>query len=303
MTERWRRQKQELNSYNVFYSAIKGLDSQTSLLDIGYRVVGNFLRISDGREEVEAYPDIVLYNNESLLLVEVKSGNSVEERHLEQMQPADDISIEAVRDFLRDTDLRDPVLEPNELTNIEPLIVYPISTVESCRQSDKCSARLESMAEYASVLSQEKGGLLQLECGTPNSNQLHTVLDDGINLSTHPDTTVYLCENTEPEILSYSISMDIVRPQFKTEQTVEISLEDVYEWYRGRNISRRHLVSALTFLTQQGICRETDSGYSFSRADAIELMKVDEMLREKPVEDWIDQTDMDQSSLEQFAED
>lgn len=301
MTERWERQKQEIDSYNVFYSAIKGLDAQKSLLNVGYRPVGNFLKIRDGREDAESYPDIVLYNNESLLLVEIKSGNSVDQDHLEQLEPASQISIEAGRDFLRDADLRDPALDPNELTNIEPLIVYPVSTILSCRSSDQCTARLERMSEHGCVLSQEKGGHLQLEAGTLEAPRLQTMLDTGIALSKHPDTTIYLSENTEPEILSYSICMDIVRPQFKTEQTVEVGFEDVFAWYRGRSIKRRHLAHAFSFLSQEGICRDTGDSYAFSRSKASDLMKVDEKLREKPVEDWIDADEADQSSLDEFS--
>jgi len=302
MTRQWEKQKQELDSYNVFYSCIKGLDADTGLLDLGFRVVGNFLRITDNRQDVEANPDVVLYNNETLLLVEIKSGNSVEPRDKNQMERMGQISIEEGQNFLKDTELNDPLLEPTELSDIQPLIVYPLDTVLSCRNSDGCISRMEEIGEFGAVLSQEKDGYLEYQEGNISDNALRATLNQGISLPKHPDTSIYLTENTDREILSYSICMDLVRPQFHTTNTVEIQPNDVYERYRGREIKRRKLIDALDFLDQIGACTSTSTNiYTFRKKNIAEIMGVTEKLDKKRVTEWLSGEADKQRSLEDFS--
>ena len=85
MNEDWSRQKRELDSYNTFFSAIKGEVTGQGFHDLGYRLVGRFLHVPDSRNDVEPSPDFLLYNGESLLLVEIKSGENIANRDIEQM--------------------------------------------------------------------------------------------------------------------------------------------------------------------------------------------------------------------------
>lgn len=105
MTEEWERQKREIDSYNVFFSALKGRSGTPCLFNLGYRLVGVFMRISDNRQRIVAEPDIVLYNGEKLLLVEIKSGTNIDQRAMDQLESASRISIEAGQTFLQDADL------------------------------------------------------------------------------------------------------------------------------------------------------------------------------------------------------
>lgn len=302
MTEQFDKQRRELDSYNVFYSAIKGIDADEGLLDLGFRVVGNFMQVP-GRDGNLSDPDIVLYNNETLLLVEVKSGNSVESRDEKQMQRAGELSVEDGREFLKDTDFDDPVLDHTELTDIQPVIVYDFETILSCKQSASCKDRLTSMGENGGVLSQQKGGELELVQGTVSDNALESLLESGIALPKFPDTTLYLTENTNREILAYSICFDLVRPQFNTQNRVEVEPEDVYNRYRGREIKRRKLVDALQFLTQINACSNPSGQlYIFHRSDIGTIMSVTEKLEEKRVKDWLAGETSGQSSLDEWED-
>lgn len=302
MTEAWDKQKRELESYNVFYSAIKGVGPQQSLYDLGYRVVGNFLIVPDNRNDAECHSDIVLYNNETLMLVEIKSGNSVRKRHERQMNTAGEISIEAAREFLQDTDLDDPILDPSELEYVQPVIVYYQSTIDSCHQSSGCRSRLDQMGEQGCVVSQAKNGHLKMVNGTVHTGSLETVLQEGIELPKFPDTSVYLTDNADREILSYSICIDLVRPQFNTERTISVEIDDIYERYRGRQIERRHIIDALDFLAKIGICRKrSDREYIFSRDNISKIMSVGEYLEGKLVTEWLEEEVDSQTSLSEFA--
>lgn len=301
MTDQWERQKKELDSYNLFYSAIKGNGRGQGLLDLGYKSVGNFMRIPDNRNGAELYPDVVLYNNESLLLVEMKSGNSVEPRDKEQMKEADRISIQAGRDFLKRADLRDPLLDPSELTDVQPLIVYYRDTISSCQDSANCMNRLSEMGTHGGILSQEKGGELNYVEGSISNSALNSTLDYGIALPRVSETVVYLTDGIEREILASSICHDMIRSEFATRDEVTIEIDDVQDYYDGRSVKRGRTRDALEFLSISDICsRNHDQSYTFRESNVDNLMAVNEKLSEERVSDWLDRGTSRQSSFGQF---
>lgn len=85
MVREWARQKRKLDSYNTFFAAVKGEVTGEGLYDLGYQLVSCFQNISDSRNNVTASPDFVLFNSETLLLVEIKSGENITDRDIQQM--------------------------------------------------------------------------------------------------------------------------------------------------------------------------------------------------------------------------
>lgn len=156
MIDHWKKQRREVDSYNVFFSAFKGAASSKGLLDLGYKQVGFFLEISDSRQGVECEPDMVFYDSTNLLLVEVKSGRNVNQRAIEQMERCDALSVEAASNFLSDAEVADMGIDPNSLSNIEPVVVYYADVMEECQESDGCRSQLDTLADHGSVLSQAK---------------------------------------------------------------------------------------------------------------------------------------------------
>ncbi|MFC7248234.1 hypothetical protein ACFQO7_37740, partial [Catellatospora aurea] len=232
MTERWVRQKREVDSYNVFFNAFKGYNPSESLYDLGYRLVGSFVEITDSRQDITAEPDFVLYNDDTLLLVEIKSGSNINSRDINQMERTASISIESAVEWLRDADMTASGYNPNSLTNIEPAIVYYKDFIEDCRSSTGCANALSEIAEHASVLSQEKGGSLVLEEGEIADANLRTRLESGIPIPVTVDKNVYLTENVGREILAFSIVHDTVLNSIGKDSELAIEAEDIVERYR-----------------------------------------------------------------------
>lgn len=84
--EDWKRQKQEIDSYNLFYSAITHRSTTKGFIDFGYRLVGQFVQIDDHRNDLHPSPDFTLYDGESVLLVELKSGENINPSDINQME-------------------------------------------------------------------------------------------------------------------------------------------------------------------------------------------------------------------------
>lgn len=299
MSVQWEKQKREVDSYNVFFSAFQGRNGARSLFDLGYRLVGVFMRISDSREGVESDPDFVLYNGGTLLLVEVKSGQNINDRAIEQMEDAKQISIEAGREFLRDAEMEQ--YDHTDLDHIEPLIVYYGDFLEECQNSEGCLTALNELATHAPVLSQTKGEQIELAKGEIEDASLRNFLTDGIPLPKFSSTQIYLTDNINREILAYSISHDCVRTALSKDSEITIKPEDVIERYRNREVPITKVNDSLRFLNGVGACTNPRGDeYTFRRSNMSNILGVEEHLREIRVIDALEGAGIGQQSLNDF---
>lgn len=301
MNEDWIRQKRELDSYNTFFSALKGEVTGQGLHDLGYRLVGRFLQVPDSRTGVEPSPDFLLYNGEILLLVEVKSGENISDRDLQQMEDSNALSIEAAQDYLNDTEIRSRGLDPDELGYVQPCIVYYEDFIEDeCKPYDGCVESLNELAREAAVLTQDKGSELRLETGDIADLSLEAALDDGISVPQIPDKNVYLTEGVEKECLAFSICHDCVQNNMGKGR-IRITPTDVTEFYANREIPLQRISRVLSFLDEVGACRRRDTEeYEFTTAHMSNIMDIEEILRERNVVEWLGEEAFGQSSLEDY---
>jgi hypothetical protein len=304
MTEQWEKQKRELDSYNVFFNAFKGGVEDESLFDLGYRLVGMFVNISDQRNDVEVEPDFVLFNGSSLLLVEAKSGENINSRDIRQMEEANRLSIEAAIEWLRDADMEERGYDPNGLNNIECTIVYYREFIEQCRDSVGCSEALEKISEHCSVLSQQKGGKLQVETSQLDDPELNATLSSGIPIPTLVDKAVYLTENVNREILSYSIVHDAVLNSLGKDSEIAVEPDEIIDKFRHRQIPRGKLNDALEFLRQINACVKVSDKYVFRTSNMSNIMSVGNHLSETTVQELLtdEEADEGQKTLTGFSE-
>src|SRR6056297_1297490 len=106
MTRSWSRQKAEIDSYNTFLSAYHSRASYHGFSEMGYVVSNYFPKLSDPRTGVNAEPDFTLYDGKTFILVEIKQGNNISSRHIEQMEKNNEVSIEYAEDFLKDSQVQ-----------------------------------------------------------------------------------------------------------------------------------------------------------------------------------------------------
>lgn len=301
MTEQWKKQQLEVDSYNVFFSAFNGTNSSRGLRDLGYRQVGYFLEIEDNRQGVECEPDMVFYDGTNLLLVEIKSGRNVNSRATAQMERCSSLSIESASEFLSDAEVGNMGLDPNSLTNIEPIVVYYEDVMEECMESVGCKEQLENVSEHGTVISQKKGGEMTTVRDSFDSLDISKVFSEGIELPALPETKFYLTENVNREILAYSIAHDAVLPNLSRDSRITLSPGDIIERYRHRQIPLKKVRDSLRFLSKIGACAENGGGsYTFSKSRLSNLMGVESKLRETRVVDIVDTEDGVQQTIKDW---
>lgn len=114
------RQLREKQTYNLFYSALTARASPC-LADHGWRVPVTFGEIDDPYASVVARPDFVLYDGDTCLLVEVKSGNNIRDRDIAQMERCNQLTIDGVEEELEAADIRDKTPYDGEVRTIDPV--------------------------------------------------------------------------------------------------------------------------------------------------------------------------------------
>lgn len=300
MNEEWERQKKELDSYNTFFAAIKGEITGEGFRQLGYRYVGRFLSIPDRRNGIEVEPDFVLFDGETLLLVEIKSGTNIDERTIEQMRDCSDLSVESAQEYLKDAEWSNPDFDPNDLRRIQPCIVYFQDFVEECKDYQACVEALDEVQEYAAVLTQSKGDLLQYEGGSLADEEFGDALIDGFELPEAPDKNIYLTEGIEPECLAFSICHDCVVNNMG-QGRLTLSASGVRQRYQNREVPMDRVKSVLRFLDEIGACWETDDGeFEFTQGHLGAIYSVQEKLAEQPVSEWLDDDLDEQAGLGDF---
>lgn len=299
---RWEKQKREISSYNIFNSSVKRRHDSEGLHNFGYKIVGDFLHLHDGRNEVVVEPDVLLYNGQNVLFVEIKSGENINSSDIEQMQKYTELGREAVENFLKDTQITQQGLQPREFDTIDHCIVFYKDFIRKCRTKwDSCRERLEELKEVSPVLTQKRGSKLTLNGGSVNDPDLESILNRGVDIPKATDTVIYLPENVEPESLSYSIANDIVINNLQNDKYT-LTASDVRNFYGRREIPLSKVNQSFQFLKKIGACRaQSDGSYLFHRRNISEIMAVEEKLRRKPVKEYLDDGDEAQAGLGDFS--
>lgn len=296
----WERQKREIDSYNLFNSAIKRRHDTSGLHEHGYKLVGNFLRVPDHRNEVVVDPDCTLYDGDVVLFIEIKSGENINEGHISQMDEYNTLGREAVEEFLKDTKITSQGLQPQGFDTFDHCIVYYEDFIQKCKEEwQGCREMLEELKDVSPIVTQMRGSTLKHDCGSFNSDTLESLLGEGIELPQATDKQIYLTENVEHECLSYSICHDIVLNNLKGRH-YEISPSDVRNFY-GRNIPLGKIKRCFQFLEHIEACTSSSNGgYRFSESNISNIIDIGSKLKEKSVEEHLEEVDDDQSDLTDF---
>lgn len=293
----WKRQKKEINSYNLFLTAITGSNTTPGLSDHGIRLVDPFLELEDSHNDVTVDPDFTLYNKETLLLIEIKSGENISQSHITQMDRYSQVSLEAAENFLADTDVSDV----SSLERVEFSIVYREDFIEQCRNEwENCAEMLVQVEDKCPVLTQKKGSRLQLNSSTSfDDTQLNEVLTDGVDLPKVPRRDILLSENAEKESLAVSICQDIALNNLVGRFAV--TPIEIRNFYGQRpNLDLDRIRRTLNYLHHIGACSVEDGEYVFTEHHEDEIIGIESNVREKRVEEALSDIEEEQAGLADF---
>lgn len=286
---KWERQKAELEAYNTFYSAYTGRVAVNSFNDAGYVVAAEFPEINL-RDGVAAYPDFVLFDGSVFLNVEVKSGNNVEERHIEQVKTQSKVTIETAEDYLKDWQIPERFGYDTDVDSIESCIVYDdldedyVASASS--ESPEFPEKFQELHNTVPVLAQDRGSTLRLLEGEFSSDELQSQLTEGIALPEQPKKQVFLTDGCEVE--SIAVAVCHVWGPRSTEEEVTLDVNDVVTGFPGRNADPHDVKTALDFLADEGLCpsqeveepesRLLGTEYVFNVMAAPEILDIERMM-------------------------
>lgn len=281
----------ELDSINLFYASIEGMADITthaSLRSLNYKEYFylkfqvSFLE-NDEEKLKDVTPDCLLWNNQNqiALIFEIKGGNSIEEKDVEQLTKYKEISIEQVQTRLRNLN-ENPIIE---LKQIIVGIVYYDSTIRSCERSIKCSERLNSMKRDFLVLKQTQGDCLTVL--NPEliifDSSLRDLLVNGILLPRNPPRNIYLTKEPCLKGTIWAIVNYIHNNFFNGEtENNEITVEPFdlrKKLFSYSNVTPKRLKQSLDYLTEFRLCYKNENNYNFQFNDFDNVENIFEKIR------------------------
>lgn len=292
------RQLREKQTYNLFYSALTGR-AFPCLADHGWRVPIKFGEIDDPYAGVVARPDFVLYDGDTCLLVEVKSGDNIRDRDIAQMERCNQLTIDGVEEELEAAEVQDKTPYNGEVQTIDRCIVYhdiDEAWVEQCRDEwDNCQEQLEHLEQQAAVLTQDFGGTLRCVAGEFESGRLQHRFDDGVELPENPKEEFVLTEQMEKEILAVAICGIWGEQAVGYDDAVEVNVNQIRDHFAPTfNVPPQRVNRVLYYLTEVGACNHVeDLTYEFSRDHISEVLSIIQTVRDQRVEEVLDDIDED----------
>lgn len=287
------RQRREVNTYNLFYSALTAR-ANPSLASHGVRIPVMFPVIEERSDDIYAEPDFVLYDGETFGLVEVKSGNNINNRHIKQMRECAAVNIEAAESALKAAQVREKTGYRGTVTAVEPIIVYQdldedyVSDTQ--RQSERFSEALDALRDYCVVMTQDYGDELRVLAGEFNeSGELQGLLREGVELPVNPPDEIMLTEGMEHEILAMAICDIWGEQAVDYEDGVEVTRTEVRDYFAPRhNVDIGDLDLVFTFLDDYGACDWIESNrYEFTQDHMGKILNVESQVMGESVEDFL----------------
>lgn len=300
LASKWQKIKSELDSLNLFYSAITGRsDARNGFYRMGFE---DFIHIKlKGREVSDnPRPDFVLLKDEYMCIVEVKSGKNIDDRHYNQSQRNSSFSIEGLRDYFREYHNKTV-----EIREFDSLFVYYEETLKECMEHENCKENLENIMEDSIVLSQKRGDKLTYweENGPVSHSQLDRALEEGIGLDEAPKKEIKIVDDPELENVVYYLTRKLL-DHLKEEKEIILSHRDAYDLIPNHisncSLDRvRNALETMRELDAATLKQGTNNQYRVKKEDVGKLMDIPTILMNKDAEEILD---MEEGSIEDFED-
>jgi len=292
------RQRREADTYNLFFSSLTSR-ADPSLSERGWFAPAMFAEFQDIRNDLEASPDFVLYDGDICLLVEMKSGNNIEDRHIRQMHNCSSFSIDAIEDELDNVQVDEKTPYDGSVRTVDSCTVYhdmDEEYIQDCRNEwEGCRKALERLESETAILTQDFGGDLRRIAGEFESNRLQRLFDDGVTLPQNPSNQIMLTENMEEEILAVAICDVWGEKAVNHEDPIKVNVNEIMSYFAPRfNLPSKRVNRVLYYLDKIGACDHTDGlEYEFSYGHLSDILTIEQTVRDNPVEETLTEQDED----------
>lgn len=296
----WESQRSHLTTHNLLYSALYG-EKDRGLVSHGYRVVGEFLRFRDRRNDITIEPCYTIFDGESVIFFDFIEPNEISSEDIERIGDYSNIGLEAVETHLKRLDITEPSLNPNNVERFDHCAICQRSQYESYEDGDSADRDvLERLHKAGCIATVEPGNRFQLEDGDILRDQrLNSVLSDGITLPEIPPKNIYLPRSVRLESLAVAICEELVLGSDIREDGVAVSFMDVRNKF-GRDIRRDKIDTVLEFLRKEGACRKSDGQYVFTKFHLNDILDIRNRLFAYTVTERMDGNAKNQASLDEF---
>ncbi len=297
----WERIRRELDSLNLFYSAITGRsDEENNFREMGFEefIQPKFRDPYSEEGLIEARPDFVLLRDDYLGFVEVKSGRNISEGHIEQSKRNSSFSIEGLRDSFSNYLERDVLV-----SEFDSIFVFHKDFLEECVKNQNCLDSLNEIMEDSVVLQQKEGDVLTFweESEKTSLEELNEILEEGIQLDEVPKNELMIVDDPELENIIVYLQRRFL-DALKDEKEIVMSVNEIYGRFIPKNIrcSRDRVKRAMKFIRKLdgATLKKGKDKYRVKREDVKELMKMPEVLLEEDADDVLEE---DGAGLEKFG--
>ena len=266
-------QKIELYWINLFYSAIKGkagLDREpVCFRTLNYKelVFVSFPNPQENKKQKmnDITPDFLLWNKEKqvVLIIEVKGENSVELKHISQLNKYNQISIKQIQELLRNV-YDDPTILIQEVFTG---IVYREETINNCETSNECISRLSTISKNYIIFTQSQEGKFKAYNikSIDFDNDLRESLEIGFDLPLNPPREIYLTDNPCMKGILWGIVNQIHDSFYEGDDLEEITTNtfDLREKLKYSQVKPSDIEIALAELSRLDICTQSNRNYTF----------------------------------------
>lgn len=309
----WDRQKKEIEAYNTFYSAYTGRASDDSFHDRGFYIRGLFAKISASSGD-NPEPDFILYDGSTFLMAEVKAGDNIETRHIEQMEKCTELTIIDAQDYLSANQVAEETPYDGNVDEIESFIVFcglDEDYIDEWRgESEDFTNNIEQLESLVPILGAEPGERLRILSGSFSNTTLNEWLGAGIELPENPKKEFYLTDGLEYESIAVAICQNWGEIAVKGADGVSVTVSDVRERFEYRPPPISKILDVFKVLVHLGACDQGDNDreFVFNITHMRRVLGIEELMREKPFSEYLQEvasggSSEDQRDMDDFSED
>lgn len=253
-TERsWSRQKGEIDAYNAFLSAYQSRRSYHGFSVRGFRLTNFFPTLDNRHTRGAIEPDFSLYDGETLILAEIKQGNNIEPRDIEQAQKLDSVTIDAAEEYMDKVNV-DRFGLSGDVYSVESLIYYDgidSKYIDRClNEWENCREQLLELKNHSPVLGREGDRRLRLLAGSFDTQELTEWLQYGIKMSETPRVTVSMTDGLEIE--SVAVSICNIWGQRAVSEPIRVDVSQLRTHFNYRSLEPGRVETAFKLIDELG---------------------------------------------------
>jgi len=194
-----------------------------------------------------------LYDGETLILAEVKQGNNIEPRDIEQAEKLDSVTIDAAEEFMDNVDV-DRFGLSGDVYSVESLIYYDgidKRYIDGCQDEwENCRERLVELQQHCPVLGRVEDRRLRLLTGSFDSQELTEWLKYGIKMSKTPRVTVSMTDGLEIE--SVAVTICNIWGQRAVSDPIKVDVSQLRTHFNYRSLEPGRVQNAFKLIEELG---------------------------------------------------